>query len=186
MNTLSGSERSRPAANAWRKAARENETVRPISFAKAAARIAAELLGGGSLYERYYGIDYQAVRNLAIVETGEVLTRSYGARTSPGFAKLCVERAGAAASSSSSSSEWRHAGGSVAANGMVIEQAQILTTHNLATLVHRVGIAPAAGWEELARRCFVTVCRLTTRVQANPRLLTTIKDVAYALSLINI
>ncbi|WP_327316457.1 hypothetical protein [Streptomyces sp. NBC_01235] len=140
----------------------------------AAARIAAELLGGGSLYERYYGIDYRAVRNLAIVETGEALTRSYGARTSPGFAKLCTERAGNA------SSRWQHGYGSPAANGKVIEQAQILTTHNLATLVHRVGIAPAAGWEDLARRCFVTVCRLTTRVQANPRPLSTIKDVAYA------
>lgn len=141
-----------------------------------AARIAAELLGGGSLYERYYGIDYRAVRNLAIVETGEALTRSYGARTSPGFAKLCVERA----QDASSSFDRRHGHWSPAANGMVIEQAQILTTHNLATLVHRVGIAPAVGWEELARRCFVTVCRLTTRVQANPRPLPTIKDVAYA------
>ncbi|MCX4763505.1 hypothetical protein OG562_21560 [Streptomyces sp. NBC_01275] len=138
----------------------------------AAARIAAELLGGGSLYERYYAIDYQAIRNLAIAETGEALTRSYGARTSPGFAKLCLQRAGAASSGSRS--------GSVAANGKVIEQAQILTTHNLATLVHRVGIAPAAGWEDLARRCFVTVCRLTTRVHGNPRPLGTIKDVAYA------
>ncbi|MFI1925578.1 MULTISPECIES: hypothetical protein [unclassified Streptomyces] len=140
----------------------------------AAARIAAELLGGGSLYERYYAVDYRAVRNLAIVETGEALTRSYGARTSPGFAKLCVERAEAGSSRS------RRGDGSVAANGKVIEQAQILTTHNLATLVHRVGIEPAAGWPDLARRCFVTVCRLTGRVHGNPRPLGTIKDVAYA------
>ncbi|MDX2677271.1 hypothetical protein [Streptomyces soliscabiei] len=141
-----------------------------------AARIAAELLGGGSLYERYYGIDYGAVRNLAIVESGEALTRSYGARTSPGFAKLCVGRA----QDASSSFDQRHRHRSPAANGMVIEQAQILTTHNLATLVHRVGITPAVGWEDLARRCFITVCRLTTRVQADPRPLPTIKDVAYA------
>ncbi|MFF3206319.1 hypothetical protein [Streptomyces sp. NPDC002962] len=140
----------------------------------AAARIAAELLGGGSLYERYYAIDYRAVRNLAIVETGEALTNAYGARTSPGFAKLCVQRAEAGSARS------RHGGGSVAANGKVIEQAQILTTHNLATLVHRVGIEPAAGWADLARRCFVTVCRLTGRVHGNPRPLGTIKDVAYA------
>ena len=133
-----------------------------------AARIAAELLGG-TLYERYYGIDYRAVRNLAIIETGAALSRSYGARTSPGFAKLCAERAGTSADS------W-----SVAANGTVIEQAQILTTHNLATLVHRVGIAPEPGWADLARRCFVTVCRLTARVHHNPRPLATIKDAAYA------
>ncbi|GAA3990128.1 hypothetical protein [Streptomyces plumbiresistens] len=135
-----------------------------------AARVAAELLGGGTLYERYYAIDYRAVRNLAIFEAGQTLTRSYGARTSPGFAKLCVERAGLSGSGY----------GPVAENGMVIEQAQILTTHNLAALVHRAGVSPALGWEDLARRCFVTVCRLTARVQANPRPLSTIKDAAYA------
>lgn len=135
-----------------------------------AARVAAELLGGGTLYERYYAIDYRAVRNLAIFEAGQALTRSYGARTSPGFAKLCVERAYLSGSGY----------GPVAENGMVIEQAQILTTHNLAALVHRAGVSPAAGWEDLARRCFVTVCRLTARVQANPRPLSTIKDAAYA------
>ncbi|MFC8392606.1 hypothetical protein [Streptomyces sp. NPDC057238] len=133
-----------------------------------AARIAGELLGG-TLYERYYGVDYAAIRNQAITETATALTRSYGARTSPGFARLCAERAGTASRSSS-----------VAANGMVIEQAQILTTHNLATLVHRVGIAPRPGWADLARRCFVTVCRLVSRVHHNPRPLGTIKDAAYA------
>ncbi|WP_193475003.1 hypothetical protein [Streptomyces griseomycini] len=133
-----------------------------------AARIAGELLGG-TLYERYYGIDYAAVRDLAIVETATALTRPYGARTSPGFARLCAERAGTASRS------W-----SVAANGAVIEQAQILTTHNLATLVHRVGVAPRPGWADLARRCFVTVCRLASRVHRNPRPLGTVKDAAYA------
>lgn len=133
-----------------------------------AARIAGELLRG-TLYERYYGIDYRAIRNLAITETGAALSRSYGARTSPGFARLCAERAGTASGS------W-----SVAANGTVIEQAQILTTHNLATLVHRVGIAPQPGWADLARRSFGTVCRLTARVHHNPRPLATIKDAAYA------
>ncbi|MFQ6145962.1 hypothetical protein ACLMNJ_23295 [Streptomyces seoulensis] len=133
-----------------------------------AARIAGELLRG-SLYERYYGVDYAAIRNLAIVEGGTALTRAHGARTSPGFARLCAERAGTRTRS------W-----SVAANGTVIEQAQILTTHNLATLVHRVGVAPRPGWADLARRCFVTVCRLTARVQHNPRPLGTIKDAAYA------
>lgn len=133
-----------------------------------AARIAAELLGG-TLYERYYGIDYRAVRDLAIAETAEALSRTHGARTSPGFARLCSERAGSA-----SGHAW------VAANGKVIEQAQILTTHNLATLVHRVGVAPEPGWSDLALRCFVTVCRLTARVHRNPWPLPTVKDTAYA------
>ncbi|MFI1698056.1 hypothetical protein ACH419_19045 [Streptomyces bobili] len=139
----------------------------------AAARVAAELLGGGSLYERYYAVDYRAIRTMAIIEAAEAQTRRNRPRTSPGFAKLCAERA------AGSSSGDRYFG-STAANGMVIEQAQILTTHNLATLVHRVGIAPATGWEDLARRSFGTVCRLTARVHGNPRPLTTIKDAAYA------
>lgn len=110
-----------------------------------AARIAGDLLGG-TLYERYYGIDYEEIRDLAIAETGTAPARSRRAPTSPGFARLATGRVGTTPGS------W-----SVAANGKVIERAQILTTHNLATLVHRVGIAPRSGWDDLARRSFVTV-----------------------------
>ncbi|WP_406120917.1 hypothetical protein [Streptomyces sp. NBC_00989] len=149
----------------------------------AAARIAGELLGG-SLYERYYGIDYAAIRDLASTEAGEAAGRSHkagaGARTSPGFARLCAERAAAASSAPAGSKSPSSSGSWVAANGKVIEQAQILTTHNLATLVHRVGIAPEPGWADLARRCFGTVCRLTARVHRNPWPYSTIKDAAYA------
>ncbi|WP_050515438.1 hypothetical protein [Streptomyces rimosus] len=136
----------------------------------AAAQVAGELLGG-TLYERYYGIDYAAVRDLAISEAGGTPSRGYAAQTSPGFARLCAERAGTGGPGPS----W-----SVAANGAVIEQAQILTTHNLSTLVHRVGITPEPGRPDLARRCFAAVCRLTARVHGNPRPLTTVKDAAYA------
>ena len=69
---------------------------------------------------------------------------------------------------------------SVAANGTVIEQAQILTTHNLATLVHSVGVAPTGGWPETARRTFATLLRLAGRIERNPRPLPVIKDIAYA------
>ncbi|MEV0481229.1 hypothetical protein AB0I69_11570 [Streptomyces sp. NPDC050508] len=151
-----------------------------------AARIAGELLGG-SLYERYYGIDYAAIRDLAIaeatVEEGKAAGRpdkaGAGPRTSPGFARLCAERATAASSAPVGSTE-SSSGFWVAGSGKVIEQSQILTTHNLATLVHRVGIAPEPGWADLARRCFVTVCRLTARVHRNPWPYSTIKDAAYA------
>ncbi|MFF1692076.1 hypothetical protein ACFVXC_00355 [Streptomyces sp. NPDC058257] len=136
------------------------------------ARVAAELLGG-TLYERYYGIDYAALRNLAIIETSDALNRSYGARTSPGFAKLCVGRATGTPRPGASADFW-----SVAASGMVIEQSQILTTHNLAVLARHVGISP--DWPDLARRAFVAVCRLTARVHDNPRPLRTVKDAAYA------
>ncbi|MEU9852227.1 hypothetical protein [Streptomyces sp. NPDC047974] len=129
----------------------------------ASAGIAAELLGGGSLYERYYGIDY--------AELGALAARAHGGdrEALAEFARLCHARAGRTPGHDS-----------VAGNGMVIEQAQILTTHNLATLVRRVGIAPERGWAEAARRCFGTVCRLTERAQRGPYPLTALKDAAYA------
>ena len=64
----------------------------------------------------------------------------------------------------------------VAANGMVIEQAQILTTHNLATLAGPLGVVPPDGWAALARRTFGTVVRLTGRLEH----VRTVKDIAYA------
>jgi hypothetical protein len=130
----------------------------------ASAKIAGELLRG-SLYERYYGIDYRAVAGIDDVRPH----RRYAARTSPTFGGLCLARSGVA-----------QAAYSVAANGTVIEQAQILTTHNLATLVHRVGVRPASGWQALAEHAFATAARLTSRLAHNPRPLATIKDIAYA------
>ncbi|MGW1769329.1 hypothetical protein ACWCQL_35440 [Streptomyces sp. NPDC002073] len=152
-----------------------------------AALVAADLLDG-TLYERYYGIDYPALRALAAAEAGEGSGRDGSparpprTATSPGFAQLCARRAAeAAAAGASAGGHPQGSGGwSVAGNGMVVEQAQILTTHNLATLVGRVGIRPEPGWDDLALRCFATVCRLTVRVHANPRPLSTIKDAAYA------
>lgn len=119
-------------------------------FARA-ARLAGQLLAG-SLYSRYYDVDYPAVPGS-------------GAE----FARLCRFRAGAAAD------RW-----SVAANGMVIEQAQILTTHNLATLVQGAGVSPTSGWADAARRTFAVVLRLAARLDNNPRPLPAIKDIAYA------
>jgi hypothetical protein len=127
-------------------------------FARA-ARLAGELLEG-SLYARYYDIDYAALR-----EPGGREERDSGAAA---FGALCHTRAGGADDRFS-----------VAANGMAIEQAQILTTHNLATLVH-AGVSPADGWPALARRSFATVLRLAGRIDRNPRSLRMIKDAAYA------
>ncbi|MFJ7262084.1 hypothetical protein ACIQV2_18215 [Streptomyces globosus] len=136
----------------------------------AAARTAADLLDG-SLYARYYGIDCAAVRSMAVVHAAEGLgSPSRRPRTVAAFDRLCAERAGGDAGRS-----W-----SPAANGTVIEQAQILTTHNLAVLVRCADVAPAAGWEALAGECLAAVCRLVTRVQGHPRPLGTLKDAAYA------
>lgn len=124
-----------------------------------AAQLAAQVLAG-TLYERYYGIDYQEIRD---IEPGA------GTPTSVTFAALCQRRAGAAPTSYSA-----------AANGMVIEQAQILTTHNLAALVGSVGVVPASGWDALARRCLRATLTLVSRIHHNPYPLGMVKDAAYA------
>ncbi|QFG21503.1 hypothetical protein [Actinomadura sp. WMMB 499] len=116
-------------------------------FARA-AKLAGELLDG-TLYARYYGIDYRAL-------------------DAQRFGDLCKARSGV------TGRPW------TAANGMIIEQAQILTTHNLALLVHPAGADPLDGWDGLARRAFGTACRLVRKVHGNPRPLGTIKDAAYA------
>ncbi|MGZ9934572.1 hypothetical protein ACXNSR_32350 [Streptomyces sp. NC-S4] len=93
-----------------------------------AARTAAGLLRG-TVYERYHGIDYAAVLELA------------DARDRYGFALLCAERAG-------------RPGDSPANDPAVVEQARILTTANLATLVVHADVTPRGGWEGAARGAF--------------------------------
>lgn len=130
-----------------------------------AAKVAAQLLSG-SLYARYYDIDYPALAAI-----GDTTRRRRVARTSNSFDTLCHDRAGVSTNRFSVN---------VAANGKVIEQAQILTTHNLATIAHIVQVDPAGGWAELARRSLAVVFRLTARLQHSPRPLRTVKDTAYA------
>lgn len=79
----------------------------------AAAKTAASLLRG-SLYQRYYDVDPERLLSLSV--SGPLASD---------FAALCRTRAGATD---------RSGGTDVAANGRIIEQAQILTTHNLAVL----------------------------------------------------
>ena len=60
--TLSGSLRSRPAANACRNPASENDTTLPICFANVAARIAVSVLPGHGSGQRIAGSPYSAAR----------------------------------------------------------------------------------------------------------------------------
>ena len=131
-----------------------------------AAKLAAQVLRG-SLYERYYGIDYDRI--LGIGDVGR--RRGYAAPTSPTFDAYCVARAGG-----------RAPGWSVAANGAVIEQAQILTTHNLAALTGPFGVGEALemDWPRVARKSFERGLVLAERLRNNPRPLRTVKDLAYA------
>ncbi|RFU43189.1 hypothetical protein DZF91_02510 [Actinomadura logoneensis] len=147
-----------------------------------AAEIAAELLDG-TLYVRYYGIDAARLRTLRAIsekppkraprmpwaqKAHSGLTSDPEWDAAREFAALCQARAGAATSS------W------VVVNGRTIEQAQILTTHNLAVLAGTVGVQPGPGWPELARRAYVVMCDrlLTAHRSALP--LRAVKDAAYA------
>ena len=109
-----------------------------------AAHLAAKLLEG-TLYERYYGISYDEVLRI-----DDVRKANRGAPSSPGFAALCRRLAGTDATTN-----W-----SVAKNGKVIEQEQIVTTHNLAPLFVRLDLARTIPTElpELATRCFRWIC----------------------------
>ena len=108
-----------------------------------AAQVSARILRG-TLYERYYGLPFDRVQGLDDIEK-----KRFGVPSSPGFASLCEELAGATARGSRS----------VARNGTIIEQAQILTTHNLAALFNEFGLAGSLPLPQLARRCFKWICR---------------------------
>jgi hypothetical protein len=107
-----------------------------------AAQVAARLLSG-SLYERYYGLPFAQVLTL------EPKPSQHGVPTSPELAALCQALA--------------HSDGQgsyVARNGTVIEQAQILTTHNLATLFEDAAFTASMSGQlpEMAKRCFEWIC----------------------------
>ena len=131
---------------------------------------AADRAGGllaGTLYERYYGIDFAAVRALASErarqraaerESGSGSAESGVSRgrrpVDPSliaFATLCSRRAHLG----------ERPGWSVAGNGAIIEQQQILTTQNLATLYGGLALESALApvLPALAEQCFRWICR---------------------------
>ncbi|WP_026412445.1 hypothetical protein [Actinomadura oligospora] len=144
-----------------------------------AAEIAAELLDG-SLYVRYYGIDaahlhaLRAVGGASTQQTAQARKTHVGFTSHPEadaareFAALCSARAGTGHGS------W------VVENGRVIEQSQILTTHNLAVLAARAGVTPEPGWPESARRAFAMVCDRLVTAHRSALPLRAVKDAAYA------
>lgn len=120
-----------------------------------AARQAAMMLQG-SAYERYYGLDYSAVLERVPHPTIK--------GSSVEFYHVCEELAVVCGleQAQSDNQVYRRVYRRVAENGMVIEQAQILSTHNLAMLVGRAGVTAEAvgGWGVLAQRCAKAVCTL--------------------------
>ena len=128
-----------------------------------AATIAAALLEG-SLYERYYGIPYQRVRAMTTERSG------FGRETCPSLVALCVERAGQ-----------QPARASVAANGMIIEQQQIITTHNLAVLFHELALDERCQISGMTRGCFTWIIEQLARLPKGwQQRLRVAKRIAYA------
>lgn len=133
-----------------------------------AAQIAGKLLSG-TLYERYYGIPYDQIRQF-----DDAVASQYGTPTSPKFDQLCS----VLANEQSSAAKW-----SVARNGKIIEQEQIVTTHNLAALFVSLDLARSLQpeLEQLARRCFKWICyRLQVKIELWQARLQTVKNTAYA------
>ena len=131
-----------------------------------AARIAGQLLEG-TLYERYYDIDYAALRPAQ--GPLSVLGRMFREDEGDAFARICSERAGV------------EPGYDTAANGMIIEQQQILTTQNLAVLFARLSLSERLDLPDLARRCFEWICRRQQmKVDSGHGQLIMLKQTAYA------
>ncbi|MFI5585835.1 hypothetical protein ACIA5G_12435 [Amycolatopsis sp. NPDC051758] len=136
---------------------------------RTAAEVASRTIAG-TLYARYY--DLPAGWTAAPQPRR---FRAFGKRTADNFAGVCVARA----------AEARSGGGfgSVAANGTVLEQSQILTTQNLAVLVETLDLRarvrePAP---ELAGEVFTWVVRrLAMRTDHRHAALQAVKNAAYA------
>ena len=111
-----------------------------------AAKVAADILEG-TLYPTYYGIDYRLIRG---IPEAAALERQARPAINDRFAQLCAARAGVPLGT------WEPA-----ANGMIIEQQQILTTQNLAALVAGLDLQESlCGWAvEISQRCFRWICR---------------------------
>lgn len=138
-----------------------------------AAQVAARIVGG-TLYARYYGIDAEQIFGLAEPVKAQSSSGWTWRRTGPtepgqSFGDLCWARAG----------RTPDGGWSVAANGTVIEQSQILTTHNLAALVS-IGAQPTRPWIELAHDAVRRTAALLDLASRQERPLATVKDAAYA------
>jgi hypothetical protein len=141
-----------------------------------AAAIASTVMAG-TLYARYYDLPDASTWAPVADGAGGLIDRvrvRWGVRTAEDFARVCGKRSREAASGD---------GGFVARNGTIIEQSQILTTHNLAPLVDRLGLVdrlrPRA--QDLAAATFAWVVRQqTTRYDSWLSQLQMLKNTAYA------
>ncbi|MBS2024140.1 MAG: hypothetical protein JST92_17190 [Deltaproteobacteria bacterium] len=131
------------------------------TFLSAAREAALQLRG--SLYERYYGLDYAEI--LRIDDAAPA--RAGRTPSSPQLMALCQTLAGDPSRD-------------VVGNGMILEQVQIVTTHNLATLFTHLDLR-MVDRRALAQRTFEWICRQLAGPPRSHRAgLHLVKNCAYA------
>ena len=110
-----------------------------------AAKLACGMLQG-SLYADYYEIDAAQIESLQDSHAREPAPKR---QVKAGFAQLCAQRAGVQLG------QWHPA-----SNGMIIEQQQILTTHNLAALISGLQLKNSlqSRFRDMAQSCFRWIC----------------------------
>jgi len=140
-----------------------------------AAAIASRSLDG-TLYARYYDLPGPSAWSRPSAGRDGKASRQWGTKTAEDFSAVCKARA----------SDAREPGGRgsyVAANGTILEQAQILTTHNLAPLVDALNLRGqiAVAAPDLANRAFAWLTgRLEIHADNHHSRLQAVKNAAYA------
>lgn len=141
-----------------------------------AAALASEVMAD-TLYARYFELPPAGMWVPIDDASGGFIDRvreRWGKRTAEDFARVCNERAREAAVGD---------GSFVARNGTVIEQSQILTTHNLAPLVARLGVSDriAEAASDVAVRTFAWIVNeQNTQYSSWRSQLQMLKNTAYA------
>ncbi|MQA35748.1 hypothetical protein [Modestobacter roseus] len=143
---------------------------------RTAAKVASESLQG-SLYARYYDLPDPEFWASTPEPNGWArrLQRRWGKETATDFTALCNGRAAEAGRDGHS---W-----SVAANGAVLEQSQILTTHNLAVLTVGLDLESAVRERapELAERVLTWVLQTHAHLPSQHHAaLQAVKNISYA------
>ena len=123
------------------------------------AAITSEVMAG-SLYARYYDLPNSGVwsSSTSLRSRAGRFTRRWGKETADDFATLCADRAKEAQGDGK--------GSYVALNGTVLEQSQILTTHNLAALTASLDLSDRVA--ELASDLADETLRWVVRRQSQP------------------
>ncbi|MBW3556742.1 MAG: hypothetical protein KY454_07365 [Actinobacteria bacterium] len=141
-----------------------------------AAAVAAEAMED-TLYARYFDLPPAETWGPIDEASGGLIGRvreRWGKRTAEDFTRVCNERAREAAFGD---------GSFVARNGTVIEQSQILTTHNLAQLTARLGLEDRVRVQaaEFSHQAFVWIVKeQNTKYSSWRSKLQMLKNAAYA------